>query len=141
MDKNLKREIILDNYQNPFHKKNELNTPLVLYRSNNPSCIDDIIIGFLINNEIIEDAYFMGEACAISTSVTSVMLKLIIGKTLEEVRVLTNNYLSMIDEKEYDIDMLKELNAYDEIYLQPNRKTCAILPFKALDKALQERGV
>lgn len=46
----------------------------------------------------------------------------------------------MIFEKEYDQELLKELNAFDEIYLQPNRKTCALLPVKGILKALEEKG-
>ena len=38
----------------------------------------------------------------------------------------------MINEKEYDKELLGELNVYDEIYLQPNRKNCALLPSKAI---------
>ena len=35
-------------------------------------------------------------------------------------------------------DLLKELNVYDKIYLQPNRKNCALLPENAIDKMLGE---
>ena len=44
----------------------------------------------------------------------------------------------MINEKEYDKDLLKDLNVYDEIYLQPNRKNCALLPANAIKKALEQ---
>ena len=43
----------------------------------------------------------------------------------------------MINEKEYNKDVLKYLNVYEEIYLQPNRKTCALLPTKAIRKVLE----
>ena len=39
--------------------------------------------------------------------------------------------------KEYNKDVLKDLNVYEEIYLQPNRKTCALLPTKAIRKVLE----
>ena len=44
----------------------------------------------------------------------------------------------MIDEKEYDKDLLGELNVYDEIYKQPNRKNCALLPFNSLKKIVDK---
>ena len=40
----------------------------------------------------------------------------------------------MINEKEYNKELLGELNVYDEIYMQPNRKTCALLPSNAIEK-------
>ena len=60
--------------------------------------------------------------------------------TLDEARNILNNYENMINEKDYDVDLLGELNIYDEIYLQPNRKTCALLPFNSLKKALHKCG-
>ena len=44
----------------------------------------------------------------------------------------------MINEKEYDKEVLKDLVVYDDIYLQPNRKTCALLPLKAVRKMIEK---
>lgn len=138
MNKELKREIMIDNYQNPFHKEVPRNNEeYQKVNTNNESCIDNLDIYLKINNNKIEDAYFEGEACAISTSATSIMLKNVIGKTKEEVVELINNYQKMINEEEYDKEVLKELIVYDEIYLQPNRKTCALLPVKAIEKIMK----
>lgn len=137
MDKDLKREIMLDNYQHPFHK-HSCDDSYIKYRTNNESCIDDLNIYFKIENNVIKDVCFEGEACAISTSATSIMLKKIIGKTKEEAKSLTDNYKKMINEEEYDKELLGELNVYDEIYLQPNRKTCALLPTKAIEKVIED---
>ena len=42
----------------------------------------------------------------------------------------------MVNEESYDADVLGELIVYDEIYKQPSRKRCALLPFEAIKKAL-----
>ena len=68
------------------------------------------------------------------------MLKNLVGKDIGEIKKILENYQNMIFEKEYDQELLKELNAFDEIYLQPNRKTCALLPVKGILKALEEKG-
>ena len=44
----------------------------------------------------------------------------------------------MISEKEYDKELLGELNVYDEICKQPNRKNCALIPYKAMMSILEE---
>ena len=44
----------------------------------------------------------------------------------------------MINEKEYDSSVLGELNVYNEIYRQPNRKKCALLPFESLKKIIDK---
>ena len=136
MDSNLRREIILDNYQNPFHKDTKDN--YLKINTNNESCIDNIDIYFLFEGDVLKDIAFNGEACAISTSATSILLRNVIGKTKKEISNILLNYDNMINEKEYDKDLLKDLNVYDEIYLQPNRKNCALLPANAIRKALEQ---
>ena len=68
MDSELKREIMLDNYTNPFHKETKDEKEYIKVNGNNVSCIDDINLYIKLQNDIIVDAYFDGEACAISTS-------------------------------------------------------------------------
>ena len=138
MDKDLRRAIILDNYQNPFNKKDIGDSTYIKVNTNNESCIDNLDIYFKVEGGFIKDASFNGEACAISTSATSIMLRNLVGKSVDDVKTLLNNYINMINEKAYDKDLLNELIVYDEIYLQPNRKNCALLPAKAVEKLLKE---
>lgn len=139
MDKNLRREIILDNYEHPFHRDENFNdNSFIKINTNNESCIDDLDIYFKLEGNLIKDVYFKGEACAISTSATSIMLKKLIGKNIEEAKNLLINYSNMINEKDYDENVLGELLAYSEIYLQPNRKGCALLPTKAIERLIED---
>lgn len=138
MDSNLRREIILDNYQNPMNRGLVNDDSYLRQNTNNESCIDNIDIMMKVENGVIKDIVFDGEACAISTSATSVMIRSLIGKTVEEAKKIIVNYENMIDEKEYDKELLGELNVYDEIYKQPNRKTCALLPSNAIRQMLEE---
>jgi nitrogen fixation protein NifU and related proteins len=136
MDKDLKREIILDNYQHPFNKGLIDDDSYIIINSKNESCIDDINLMLKIEDNIIKDIRFDGEACAISTSATSIMIKLLINKTITDALTIINNYENMIEEKEYDKELLDEALAYDEISKQPNRIKCATLPFRGIKKIL-----
>ena len=139
MDKNLRREIILDNYEHPFHKDESFkDESFIKINTNNESCIDNLDIYFKVEKDTIIDCYFNGEACAISTSATSIMLKKLIGKKVEEAKNILENYKNMINEKEYDENVLGELLCYNEIYLQPNRKNCALLPSVSVEKLIKE---
>ena len=137
MDKDLRREIILDNYQNPFHMKKIDDNNYIKINTNNESCIDNLDIYFKIDGGFIKDAGFNGEACVISTSATSIMLRNLIGKSTKYAKELIINYQNMINEKEYDRDLLNDLIVYDEIYLEPNRKNCALLPSKAVERLIE----
>ena len=134
MDQELKREILLDNYSNPFHK--ETKDSFLKANANNISCIDDINVFIKIEDNKIVDAYFDGEACAISTASTSIMIKKIIGMTIEEAKEYIKNFDNMVNEKEYNKENMDEALAFDEIYKQQSRKTCATLPYRALQKLL-----
>ena len=137
-DKELRREIILDNYQNPMNRGLINDTHYIKENTNNESCIDNIDIQIKVTNDTIEDIRFDGEACAISTSATSIMIRTLIGKSVNEARKILQNYDNMIEEKEYDKELLGELNVYDEICKQPNRKNCALIPYKAMMSILEE---
>ncbi len=136
MDSDLRREIILDNYKEPFNKGLVDEDGYVKVNTNSESCIDNLDFMLKIEDGVICDIRFDGEACAISTSASSLLIKSLMNKSIEEVRIILNNYKNMINEADYDSDILGELNVYDEIYKQPNRKNCALLPSAAIDKIL-----
>ncbi len=64
------------------------------------------------------------------------MIDTLVGKTIDEVREIIENYINMIDEKEYNKDVLEQAIVYDDIYKQPNRKKCALLPWWGIEKIL-----
>lgn len=138
MDSNLKREIILENYQNPKNKGLLNDKTYMKVNMNNESCIDEVNLEVKIENDIIKDIRFDGEACAISTSSTSIMISVLIGKTLKEAETILQNFVNMIDEKPYDKSVLEEAVVYDDIYKNPNRKKCALLSWWGIEKILNQ---
>ncbi len=140
MDKETKREIILDNYQNPTNRGLVEDATYKKANTRSSSCIDNIDLMMKIENGKVVDACFDGEACAICTSSTSIIVKSLIGKSVDEAKNIIKNYQKMINEEDYDPEVLGELNAFDEIYLQPARKNCALLSSKSAVKILDEVG-
>ena len=136
MDENLKREIILDNYQNPENKKLIDDDSYLKVNQASESCIDNLDFMMKIENNTIVDVRYDGEACAISTSASSIMSRALIGKSVDEAKRILINYKNMIEDKEYDKELLGELNVYDNINKQPNRIKCALLPEEAINKML-----
>ena len=138
MDENLRKSIILENYSNPVNKKTVDDKRYKRVNMNSKTCIDNLDFACKFKDDVIEDIKFDGEACAISTSAASIMINTLIGKTKEEALKILQNYQNMIDEAEYDKDLLGELNVYEDICKQPNRKTCAMLPKNAISYMLNE---
>ena len=138
MDSELKRELIMEHYMNPLNRGTIDDPRYIKVKSKAETCIDDIDLYILIEDNIIKDIHFEGEACAISTSATSIMTKILKDKTVEEVRKMIAEYYKMIDGEEYDEELLEEAICYDEIYKQENRKSCATIPWRGIEKALNE---
>ena len=138
MDNEFKREIILENFEHPYNKDGNEELGYKKANSNNESCIDNIDLYVDIKDNIINDIRFNGEACAISTASTSIMLKNIIGKNIKDAIKYIENFMNMVEEKEYDEDLLNEGIAFTEIYKQANRKTCVTLPYIGIMKILKE---
>ena len=137
MDDNLRREIILDNYQDPMNRGLIDDNGYLRVNTNSESCIDNLDFMMKVEDGVVCDIRFDGEACAISTSATSIMIRSLIGKSVEEAEVILDNYRKMINEEEYDAEILGELNVYDHICKQPNRKNCALLPSVAVKEMLE----
>ena len=137
MDSELKREIIMEHYQNPINRKIINDESYEKVNTANESCIDNIDMYILIKDNIIKDICFDGEACAISISSTSIMIKNLIGKSVKEAKEYINNFINMVNEKNYDKDMLNEAFVYEDIYKQSSRKTCATLPYRGILKVLE----
>lgn len=137
MDRDMKRSIILDNYQNP-NKKMVSGDDYIKINTRNVSCIDNLDIYLKVNNDIIEDVTFDGEACVISISSTNILINLLIGKTREEGIYIIDNYLKMINEEEYDSEVLKELLVFDDTSKQPSRIKCATLSANGIKNFLEK---
>ena len=139
MDADMKRSIILDNYQDARNRGIPNEDGYIKINSNNDSCIDNIDIYVKLNNDIIEDIKFEGDACVIAISSTSILSSLLIGKKISEIENILNNYYNMIEENTYDRELLGEACVYDDIYKQPSRKTCATLFARGIEKIINNK--
>lgn len=138
MDSNLKRSIILEHYQNPENKGLMEDDRYIYANTNNESCIDEINLMALVEQGKIKDIRFDGEACAICTSSTSIMIHTILGKDIVEVKEKIKNFSNMINEEEYNSEILEEAVVYEDVGKQPSRKKCALLPWWGLEKIVKE---
>ena len=138
MDENLKRSIILEHYQNPVNKGLINDKSYEFINMNNESCIDEVNLMVKIDDNKIKDIRFDGEACAICTSATSIMIDTLKNKTVEEAKEIYQNYENMIDEKDYDENILEQAIVYHDIARQPNIKKCALLSWWGIKKILDK---
>ena len=137
MDTEKKREIIMKHYSNPKNRNLPEEEGYEKVNAANSSCVDNLDIYVKIENNKIKDITFMGEACAISISSTSIMINNLIGKTTNEAYHYIEQFENMVSESSYDKELLGDANAYFDIASQGHRKTCALLPYIGMKKILE----
>lgn len=139
-DKELRRQIILDRYETPINKidENSISNDYKTSNNNSPSCIDNINAYVKIKDDKIVDVKFSGIACAISTSSTDIMCDKLKNMNKNEAIEYINEYLKLVDGKEFDKEKLKELNVFDQIHKQLNRIKCAKVGIIAIKNAIEK---
>lgn len=112
----LYREVIVEHYKNPQFR-GELDPNDYSGEDENPLCGDHLRIDLRVDAEgKVTEAGFSGHGCAISQASADLLLESVIGKTIEEVKLIA---------KEDVLDLLG-------IELGPVRLKCALLPLKVL---------
>ncbi len=134
------RQVILDHYQYPRNKGLTDDFRYGNVRMNSDSCVDDINVQMLIEDGIIKDIKFDGIACTISTASTSIMSELLKNKSVEDAKKIINNYMNMIDEKDYDEDLLEEAVAFKNTYKQANRIKCATIGWRGALQLIEKEN-
>lgn len=134
------REIIMDHYSNPIHKKvpSDL-TGYLKIRMDSDSCIDDITIYLKVENGMVIDASFDGIACTISTSSTDILCDLVKNKSIDEAMYILKQYSNMIYELPFDKEVLDEALVFENTHKQAARIKCATLGCNGLHDLLEEK--
>ena len=140
-DPMIKREIIMDHYENPRNKGLVNDPRYIKVNMNSESCIDDIDIQILVEGDIIKDFRFDGVGCTIATSSTSILSELVIGQSIEHAYEIIKNYNDMIKELSYDEELLQEAVVFKDVSKQANRIKCATIGYNGLIELLDSLKV
>lgn len=132
------REVIMDHYEYPRNKGLKKDPSYKSVNLDSESCIDNIDLEVKIEEGVIKDICFDGVACTISTASTSIMTELLKDKSVDEAKVIIDNYLAMLHGEEYDEDVLEEANAFVNTSKQANRIKCATLSWNGLKEILDK---
>lgn len=138
MNDEQKRNFILQHYYKPYHRGLIADNCYYKVNVNNEACLDNIDLMGKIEQGIIKDLRFDGEACAITISATSIMIKMVMGKTVETALNIYKEYENMIKGEAYNDELVGISIVYNNIYQQPNRKTCALLPWLGLKQIIEK---
>jgi nitrogen fixation NifU-like protein len=137
---NLYQEVILDHYKNPQNKSLNSDSDSQVHHVN-PSCGDEVTLGVILEGDRITSVTWEGVGCSISQASTSIASDLLTGKTLEEARSISDNFLQLMQSKgaiEGDPVVLEDAVALAGVSKYPARIKCALLGWMAFkDASLQ----
>ena len=134
----LYQTIILDHSRRP-RNFGELPPPVLKGAGYNPSCGDEVVVFVARSAEgKIEQAKFVGQACAICMASTSLMTTRLKGKTAAEALSLKKVFIDFLTKDASPPEGLGNLQALAGVKKFPQRLKCATLGWHALQSALSE---
>jgi nitrogen fixation NifU-like protein len=139
--KKLYQQVLLDHNKNPRNFK-VIDEATHYAHGVNPLCGDDYHLFLIIENDYIKDVGFHGEGCAISKSVSSMMSKEIVNKSLNDVLTLKDAFIELLTKELTDTEarhVLGHLTIFENVKNYPVRVKCATLIWRALEAALSNK--
>ncbi len=112
-------EKVMDHYRNP-RNVGSLENPDAVGVAGSLTCGDQLKIYLKIKDNIVTDAKFQTFGCGSAVASSSILTEMIIGKTVDEVRKITNK------------DIADELGG-----LPPEKMHCSVMGYEALEDALK----
>lgn len=134
----LYKEVILDHYQHP-RNRGQLETPDVATRGHNPLCGDEILLSLNVDDGTVSAIAFSGRGCSISQASASMMTESVKGRSLQHAERLAQAVRAMLagEGSPEALGEDEELQALQGVKRYPVRIKCALLPWTALEEALQ----
>jgi nitrogen fixation NifU-like protein len=133
----LSEEIILDHHKRPRNFR-VLDPCDCAAHGTNPSCGDEVRVYARRKGGVLDDVSFTGQGCAISRASASLMTLRCKGQSENEVRDLVQRVRAMLVACGPEVD--GDLIALAGVRNFPARVKCALLPWHALEAALDGRS-
>jgi len=136
----LYRDLILDHYKNPRHSE-KLAGADVRAEGYNPVCGDEIEMELDFDGERLTAIGVRGRGCSISQASASMMADLVEGKTVPEIRDLTEEFKQMMTAPDAPApEALGDLEALQGVAKFAVRVKCATLAWHTLNEGIDQRA-
>jgi nitrogen fixation protein NifU and related proteins len=135
----LYQDVILDHSRRP-RNFGELSDAAVRVHGDNPACGDEIHLAVKFDSGGgLEDIKFTGHGCAISQASASLMTMKLKGKNRADVTRILHAFRDLVTEESHEAPKdLGDLRAMQGVRKFPQRVKCAMLPWRAVEQALEQ---
>ena len=107
----------------------------------NPLCGDQFDVWLRLEGDVIADAAFQGQGCAISKASASMMTQAVKGKTVAEARALFEKFHEVVTGSGGVKSLPSKLEVFRGVSAFPIRVKCATLSWHAMRAALEGTSV
>jgi nitrogen fixation NifU-like protein len=137
----LYQEVILDHSRRP-RNFGELPGAAVRVHGDNPACGDEIHLAVKFDVAGgLDDIKFTGHGCAISQASASLMTMKLKGKSRAEVMEILHAFHDLVTEQTNEAPKaLGDLRVMQGVRKFPQRVKCAMLAWRAVEQALEQRA-
>lgn len=136
----LYRQVVMDHAKNP-RNKGSLDEVTHQVELLNPTCGDMIQVQCAVRDHRIESVKFIGEGCSISMASASMMTEVMVGKSLDEVRTIVQQFDHLIGGTAEDVSEAYDLHDAEclaGVKQFPARYKCAALAWHAIDQMIEK---
>ena len=137
----LYQEVILDHSRRP-RNFGELPDAAVRVHGDNPACGDEIHLAVKFDADGgLEDIKFTGRGCAISQASASLMTMKLKGKSRAEIIEILRAFHDLVTDEANEVPKsLGDLRVMQGVRKFPQRVKCAMLAWRAVEQALEQRA-
>ncbi|MDB6138156.1 MAG: system NifU family Fe-S cluster assembly protein, partial [Verrucomicrobiaceae bacterium] len=139
----LYQSVILDHSRKPRNFGELHGEGCVHVHGDNPSCGDEIDVFVKFSGDgAVEDIKFSGQGCAISQASASMMTKKIKGRQRAEASKIASVFRGIVTGEGRQLneeEALGELILLEGVQHFPQRVKCAMLAWRALEQAMNEK--
>ncbi|WP_338082272.1 Fe-S cluster assembly sulfur transfer protein SufU [Exiguobacterium qingdaonense] len=134
------RQVLLEHFQHRRHFEELSGESIQSVHYKNPTCGDVMTLYLEIKDNQISQISFLGEGCIISMASASMMTKLLQNQSIDTVKELRQSMETMIRTGHID-DAFQddEISALQGVHALRARHNCALMPWQALDRILNEQ--
>jgi nitrogen fixation NifU-like protein len=134
----LYRELILDHYKRPHHR-DKLTSPDVTAEGFNPVCGDEIEMELDFDGDRLSAIGVRGRGCSISQASASMMSDVVEGKSVAEIRSLSQAFTGMMRNGDGGVpEALGDIEALQGVAKFPVRVKCATLAWHTLGEGIEQ---
>ncbi len=133
----LYKEVVLEHFRHP-RNRSPLDAPDGSSLVVNPVCGDQVRVEVKLSDGRVSSASARTRGCSIAVAAGSVMTEIVAGMDRAAITALATEVERVVRGDDTGDELDERLRAFHRVAQLPSRQRCALLPWEALEEAINE---